>query len=116
MPNEEAERLLQQARQRFYRIGQVLGQANCAVSLGKVAEARSDPAAARAWYEEALALFREIPKPDSIGRACLSLASLSPPTSTERLASIEAARQAWEKAGLLDQLSSELDAVAQARS
>lgn len=114
--HEESERLLQQARQRFYRIGQLLGQANCAVSLGKVAEARSDPAAARAWYEEALALFREIPKPDSIGRACLYLASLSPPGSPERLDAVEAARQAWEKAGLLDQLYSEIDVIAQARS
>ena len=114
--HEEAERLLQQARQRFYRIGQVLGQANCAVSLGKVAEARSDTAAARAWYEEALSLFREIPKPDSIGRTCLYLAALSPVSSPERLDFIEAARQAWERGGLLDQLYGELDAVARARS
>lgn len=113
---EKAESLLQEARQLFKSIGQGAGEGNCVWSLGEIAAARSNISQARRWYEEALPLYREAPRPVSIGRTHLSLAKLVPPGSPERLEHIEAARRAWEEAGVLDQLRSELDAVEQSTS
>lgn len=112
-----AEGFLQQARQLYQRIGdEGVGEANSAWYLGEVAVARSDTAQARRWFEKALYLYREVPKPISIGRSHLSLAKLAPPGSPERLEHIEAARRVWEEAGVLDQLRSEIEAVAHSPS
>jgi hypothetical protein len=66
---------------------------------------------ARHWYQEALTLYQKVPKPVAIGEAHLSLALLAPPGSPERREHIEAARQAWEGVGLLEQRRGEIEAV-----
>jgi tetratricopeptide (TPR) repeat protein len=55
----EAE-LLERARELAYRRGDRLGEANCVLSLGDIALARSDHAAARQRFEDALPIYREV--------------------------------------------------------
>ena len=50
--------LLEAARRRAYRIGNVLQEANCIQRLGDIALARSDHEVARVHYEEALPVYR----------------------------------------------------------
>lgn len=114
--HDRAENLLQQARLRFQRMGQVHGEGNATENLGMNAWAQSNILKARHWFFEALFLFQRIPQPTTVGRIYLKLAKLAPPGSSERLEHIEAARRAWEEAGVLDQKRGELEAVAQARS
>jgi hypothetical protein len=57
-------------------VGDVLGEANCILSLGDIALARSDQETARARYEEALRLYRMFGDPVSIRRAEEALAKL----------------------------------------
>ncbi len=57
--------------------------ANCILSLGLLALARSEHDEAGRRYDEALALYARIPEPDSISMI------------HRRLARIAAARQAW---------------------
>jgi serine/threonine protein kinase/tetratricopeptide (TPR) repeat protein len=109
--HDRAETLLLESRQRLQQIGQALGQGNCAMGLGDLARACADPLKARHWYQEALALYQTVPKPVAIGEAHLSLALLALPGSPERREHIEAARQAWEGAGLLEQRRGEIEAV-----
>lgn len=108
---DRAEAVFHEALRCFEKIGQAAGQANCAEHLGELAAARAEVLKARHWFEEALALNRKVPRPVWLGRDHLSLARLAPPGSPERLQHIEAARQVWERAGLLDQMRHELDAV-----
>lgn len=110
--HERAETLLQQARVRYQRIGQGVGAGNCMESLGVNAAAQADTWKARHCFEEALRTFEDVPQPISVGRVHLKLAELSSPGSPERLGHLERARETWEKAGLLDQMRSALDAVA----
>lgn len=44
----------------YRQVGDVLGEANCLLSLASIAFGRSEPDAARRGYEEALALYREV--------------------------------------------------------
>jgi tetratricopeptide (TPR) repeat protein len=114
--HDQAEFLLEQARLRFQRMGQAHGEGNATENLGMNAWAQSDILKARYWFLESLSLFQKIPQPATIGRIHLKLAKLAPPGSPERLEHVEAARRAWEEAGLLDQMRGELEAVAQAGS
>ena len=75
--------------------------------------AQSDTLKARFWFLQALSLFQKIPQPSTVGRVHLKLAKLAPFGSPERLEHVEAARRAWEEAGILDQKRDELEAVAQ---
>lgn len=111
---ERAEELVKQANLRFQQIGQIAGEANCATSMGQIAAAASDHSKAQYWFKEALSLLEKVPRPAPIARAHFGLAKLAPPCSPERLEHIEAARRAWEAAGVLDQKRDELEAVAQA--
>lgn len=108
---DRAEKLLLQARLRYQRVGQVYGSANTAEALGELAVKQQDHLKARTWFSEALAGFQQIPHRMSIGRVHLHLAQLAPPGSPERHEQIEAARQAWEGAGLLEQRRGEIEAV-----
>ena len=108
---EKAKVFFADARQQFRSIGQGLGEAHCMWSLGTLAATRTETVQARQLFQEALDLYRLVSKPISIGRAHLSLAKLAPISSSERRQHIEAARQVWEEAGILDQLRHELDAV-----
>lgn len=109
--HERAEALLQDALLRFQQLGQAVGIANCSGSLGLNALALSETSKARPWFEEALRLNQQIPRPAGIGLSHLHLAQLERPGSIERRQHIEAARQVWEEAGILDQLRHELEAV-----
>lgn len=110
----QAQTLSMKARARYKQIGHLLGEANCAEGLGEIALARSDSAVAQEHFQESLALFLRIPKLVAIGSVHLQLAKLAPPGSPERLEHVEAARRAWEEAGILDQKRAELEAVTQA--
>jgi serine/threonine protein kinase/tetratricopeptide (TPR) repeat protein len=110
----EAEALFEQARLRFDRIGSTSGVASCLKDLGETAAAQADFPKALHRLKEALKLFEQIPQPLGIGHTHLILARLFSPGSPEHLQHIEATRQAWEKAGLLNQLSGALEAVAEA--
>lgn len=109
--NERAEELFREALPRFQQVGQAIGMANCLQSLGLNAAAQADTAKARSLLEEALLLNQQVPRPAWIGRSHLYLAQLERPGSPEWRQHIEAARQVWEEAGILDQLRPELDAV-----
>lgn len=108
---DRAEAVLQEALRCFEKIGQAAGQGNCAELLGDLALERSEPLKARHWYEQALVLNRKVPRPFWIGRDHLSLAKLSPPGSPDRLRHLEAARQVWADAGVLEERRHEIDAV-----
>jgi serine/threonine protein kinase/tetratricopeptide (TPR) repeat protein len=114
LEHERAETLLQQARLRFQRMGQLHEEGNATENLGINARAQSDMLKAHYWFRESLSLFQKIPQPTTVGRVHLQLARIAPPGSPERLEHVEAARQAWEEAGVLDQKRGELEAVAQA--
>jgi hypothetical protein len=109
---KQAEVLLQDALPRFQRVGQAVGMALCLESLSLIATAQSDTAKARLLLNEALCLNKQIPRPARTGHCYLYLAQLEPPGSLERRQHLEAARQAWEEAGILDELRHELEAVA----
>jgi len=79
----------------------VLGQANCISGLGNIALARSDHAAAAAYFRQALRLYGRIPEPYSIGQSHLWLARLAT-SSTEQGRHIQAARDAWNSIARAD--------------
>ena len=110
--HQRAEALLQEALPRFQQVGQAVGMANCLESLGLNAAAQSDPAKARPLLEEALRLNQQVPRPAWVGRCHLHMAKLEPPGSLKRRQHIDAARQAWDEAGILGQMRHELEAVA----
>ena len=109
--HERAEVLLQDALLRFQEIGQPVGMANCLESLGLNAAAQSDTTKARPLLQEALRLNQQVPRPMWIGRLHLYLAKLERPGSIAWQQHMEAARQVWEEAGILDELRHELEAV-----
>ena len=108
---EHAAALLQRALVRFEQLGQAICIACCLESLGINATAQLDPAKAQDRFEQALRIFEKVPQPRSIGRVHMKLARLFPSGSPERQQHIEAARQAWEEAGILDEMRHELDVV-----
>jgi serine/threonine protein kinase/tetratricopeptide (TPR) repeat protein len=113
---DEAEENVALAGRRFQQIGQTAGQANCATTLGDISLTRGEDSKATHWFKEALSLLLRTPRPLSIARLHSRLAKLFPPNSPERLEHIEAARRAWEEAGLIDQMRGELEALAKTES
>jgi hypothetical protein len=86
----------------------VLGEAGCIQSLGDVARDRSDLQTAQAQYEQALALYKAIPDPFSIGWALVRLARLEP-ADEARTRRWVAAREAWASIGRDDLIEERKD-------
>jgi serine/threonine protein kinase/tetratricopeptide (TPR) repeat protein len=107
--HERAEALLQEALARFQQLGQTVGMANCMESLGLNAAAQLNRTKALPLLQEALRLNQQVPRPAWIGRSHLHMAKLEHLGSVERQQHIEAARQVWEEAGILDELRHELE-------
>lgn len=111
-----AEESISLAKLHFRQIGQTAGEVNALTSMGDLAAARAENLKAKHWHEEALSLLRKVPRPIVAARIHIALANLAPPGSPERLEHVEAARRAWEEAGVLDQKRGELEALTQAES
>jgi len=77
-------------------VGEVLGEANCILGLGDIAQATSDHGQARNQYQAALGLYERIQKPYSIGRTHQRLARIAPGPGI-RARHVSAAREAWSK-------------------
>jgi hypothetical protein len=93
----------------YRRVGDVLGEANCIQRLGDIALARSDHAAARPRYEEALKLYAQIPEPYSMGQTHRRLAGLCG-EGKERCTHVQAAAKSWtaiERPDLVQKLHDE---------
>ncbi|MCB1454289.1 MAG: tetratricopeptide repeat protein, partial [Rhizobiaceae bacterium] len=85
----------------YRQVGDMLGEANCIQSLGDIALDRSDHDGARSRYEAALKLYLRIAEPYSIGMAHMRLAEITT-DDAERVAHLDAARDAWASIGRED--------------
>ena len=92
--HESARQCYEQALPLYRRVGDVLGEANCIKSLGDIALAeRDESGAADERFREALALYRRIEEPYSIGWSLVELARLA--GASERGPLVAEARAAW---------------------
>lgn len=86
----------------------MLGEANCILSLGDLALRRSDNAAARSHWEEALALYARIPEAYSMGMTLRRLAGTE--EAAARAVLVRRARELWlsiQRDDLVAQLDAE---------
>ena len=108
---EGARQRYKQALPLFQRVEDVLGAANCIQSLGDIARAEGKYEVARKCFGEALALYRRIKEPYSIGWALVRLARLA--VGEVRVRLVAEARAAWEsidRPDLVAQLDGEFGA------
>jgi hypothetical protein len=84
----------------------VLGEANTIRGLGNLALKQSDPVTVRTHYQQALALYQQIPEPYSIGLTHRDLAGIAE-SASQRREHVDAAQRAWNSIGR-DDLCAEL--------
>jgi hypothetical protein len=89
------------------------GKAHCIYKLGEIALRRSEHAAARVRFEEALTSYQRIAEPYTVGLIHRQLARLASDTE-ERKSHVISASIAWKhikRQDLVSQLQSEFDNV-----
>ncbi|HEY0083436.1 MAG TPA: hypothetical protein VGB61_11635, partial [Pyrinomonadaceae bacterium] len=91
----------------YRQVGDMLGEANCILSLGDIDSEQGERVKAYGYFIEALKLFERIPEPYSIGWTRRRLAQIGDDKSECRQ-HVQAARAAWESIGFTE-LVEELD-------